>query len=239
MRNISTDENEKVEESFDYINNDNNTDDKYIKEIIPQILEKGVELLNDTGNKIQFFKKQLKNIDDSIQKDENIKNIKNYNEEVNYIRKKLGQKTITDLLNKEKEIFLNFLFLNKLFPSFANIPEKLFNTNVFLEICFIDLINSHNNFLDMDISGQLVLSQYKKYENKSKEFLISKKKYLAPLFKLSITMLDSANIQNIGDKTNNSDNTNIFDLKKYVKELLNFIEKMIKDEDIFDEELKL
>ena len=64
--------------------------------------------------------------------------------------------------------------------------------------------------------------------------------YLTPLFKLSITMLDSANIQN-KEKENIStdDNTNIFDLKKYVKELLNFIEKMIKDENIFDKELKL
>ena len=234
MNNKSINENEKREE------NEKNEEEKYIKELIPQILEKGVELLNDTGNKIQFFKKQLKNIDDTIQKDENIKNIKNFEDEVNYIRKKLGQKVIADLLNKEKEIFLNFLFLNKLFPSFTNIPDKLFNTNVFLEICFMDLINSHNKFLDMDISGQLILSQYKKYENKSIEFLISKRKYLTPLFKLSITMLDSANIQN-KEKENIStdDNTNIFDLKKYVKELLNFIEKMIKDENIFDKELKL
>ena len=234
MNNKSINENEKREE------NEKNEEEKYIKELIPQILEKGVELLNDTGNKIQFFKKQLKNIDDTIQKDENIKNIKNFDDEVNYIRKKLGQKVIADLLNKEKEIFLNFLFLNKLFPSFTNIPDKLFNTNVFLEICFMDLINSHNKFLDMDISGQLILSQYKKYENKSIEFLNSKRKYLTPLFKLSITMLDSANIQN-KEKENIStdDNTNIFDLKKYVKELLNFIEKMIKDENIFDKELKL
>ena len=93
MNNKSINENEKREE------NEKNEEEKYIKELIPQILEKGVELLNDTGNKIQFFKKQLKNIDDTIQKDENIKNIKNFDDEVNYIRKKLGQKVIADLLN--------------------------------------------------------------------------------------------------------------------------------------------
>ena len=224
----------KEEENIKFQNEKKDFDDKYIKEIIPQILEKGVEILNDTGNKIQFFKKQLKQIDESITKDSNIKDIKNFNEEVNYIRKKLGQKMISDLLNKEKEIFLNFIFLNKLFPSYDKIPEKLFNTNTFLEICFIDLINSHNKFLDMEISGQLITSIYKKYLNKSQEFLVSKKKYLIPLFKLSITMLDcSSNIPNI------SNDINIFDLKKYLKDILNFIEIFITNETVLDAELKL
>ena len=208
--------------------------EKYIKELLPQIIEKGVELLNETGNKIQFFKKQLKQIDESLQKDENIKKIKNNLDEINYIREKLGKKMISDLLNKEKEIFLNLSFINKLFPSFSNIPEKLFNTNVFLEICFIDLINSHNKFLDMDISGQLIISQYQKYENKSNEFLISKKKYLIPLLKLSITMLDTSLENN-----NKENNLNIFDLKKYVKNLLNFINKMINNDFVFDNNIKL
>ena len=49
------------------IENDNkNKEDNYIKEIIPQILKKGVEILNDTGNIIQLFEKQLKQIDDSL-----------------------------------------------------------------------------------------------------------------------------------------------------------------------------
>ena len=208
--------------------------EKYIKELLPQIIEKGVELLNETGNKIQFFKKQLKQIDESLQKDENIKKIKNNLDEINYIREKLGKKMISDLLNKEKEIFLNLSFINKLFPSFSNIPEKLFNTNVFLEICFIDLINSHNKFLDMDISGQLIISQYQKYENKSNEFLISKKKYLIPLLKLSITMLDTSLENN-----NKENNLNVFDLKKYVKNLLNFIDKMINNDSVFDNNIKL
>ena len=208
--------------------------EKYIKELLPQIIEKGVELLNETGNKIQFFKKQLKQIDESLQKDENIKKIKNNLDEINYIREKLGKKMISDLLNKEKEIFLNLSFINKLFPSFSNIPEKLFNTNVFLEICFIDLINSHNKFLDMDISGQLIISQYQKYENKSNEFLISKRKYLIPLLKLSITMLDTSLENN-----NKENNLNIFDLKKYVKNLLNFIDKMINNDSVFDNNIKL
>ena len=208
--------------------------EKYIKELLPQIIEKGVELLNETGNKIQFFKKQLKQIDESLQKDENIKKIKNNLDEINYIREKLGKKMISDLLNKEKEIFLNLSFINKLFPSFSNIPEKLFNTNVFLEICFIDLINSHNKFLDMDISGQLIISQYQKYENKSNEFLISKKKYLIPLLKLSITMIDTSLENN-----NKENNLNVFDLKKYIKNLLNFIDKMINNDSVFDNNIKL
>ena len=219
-------ENEKEKEILE--------NEKYIKELLPQIIEKGVELLNETGNKIQFFKKQLKQIDESLQKDENIKKIKNNLDEINYIREKLGKKMISDLLNKEKEIFLNLSFINKLFPSFSNIPEKLFNTNVFLEICFIDLINSHNKFLDMDISGQLIISQYQKYENKSNEFLISKKKYLIPLLKLSITMLDTSLENN-----NKENNLNIFDLKKYVKNLLNFIDKMINNDSVFDNNIKL
>ena len=227
-------EDNKEEENIKFQNEGKNSEDNYIKELIPQILEKGVEIINDTGNKIQFFNKQLKQIDDSINKDLNIKNIKNYDEEVDYIRKKLGQKMISDLLNKEKEIFLNFIFINKLFPSYTNIHDKLFNTNIFLEIKFIDLINSHNKFLDMDISGQLIISQYKKYSNKSNDFLISKKKYLIPLFKLSITMLEySSNIPNV------SNDINIFDLKKYLKDLLDFIEKMITNEIVFDNELKL
>ena len=87
----------------------------------------------------------------------------------------------------------------------------------------------------MDISGQLIISQYHKYDNKSNEFLISKKKYLIPLFKLSITMLDINNILNIDDDIN----INIFDLKKYVKNLLNFIDKMINNGIVFDNVLKL
>ena len=71
------------------IENDNkNKEDNYIKELIPQILEKGVEILNDTGNKKQFFKKKLKQMGNSLLKDENIKDIKNNpNEEVNCIKK--------------------------------------------------------------------------------------------------------------------------------------------------------
>ena len=37
-----------------------------IKESFPKIIEKGIEILNDTGNKIQFFKKQLKQIDNTF-----------------------------------------------------------------------------------------------------------------------------------------------------------------------------
>jgi hypothetical protein len=96
----------------------------------------------------------------------------------------------------------------------------------------------------MDISGQLILSQYKRYENKSKEFLISKKKYITPLLKLSITMLDTSisskeqnNEINLSEKLDNNDN--IFDLKKYLKDLLKFIDKMINNDEVFDNDLKL
>ena len=234
-------ENEEEGKNDENQNNKKNREENYIKEIIPQIIEKGVELLNDTGNKIQFFKKQLKQIDDSLKSDKEIKEIKNIKDEINYIRNKLGKKLITELLNKEKEIFLNLTLLNKLFPSDEYIPEKLFNTNIFLEICFIDLINSHKKILDMDISGQLINYQYNKYLNKSNEFLISKKKYLTSLLKLSITMLDT----NYDDDTiitseeKGEININIFDLKKYVKNLLDFIEKMITNEIVFDTSFKL
>ena len=234
---FNNNEDMKESEIIEEKNDEKKMEENYVKEIIPQIFEKGVEILNDTGNKIQFFKKQLKSIDVSLQSDENIKKINNISDEINYIRNKLGKKLISELLNKEKEIFLNFIFLNKLFPSYTNIPEKLFNTNVFLEICFIDLINSHNKFLDMDISGQLILLQYKKYLNKSPEFLISKKKYLTPLLKISITMLDFSFDKN--KEIKDIDEINLFDLKKYVKNLIEFIENIITNERIFDNIFKL
>ena len=155
------------------------------------------------------------------------------------------KKILTELLNKEKEIFLNLTLLNKLFPSDEYIPEKIFNTNIFLEICFIDIINSHKKFLDMDISGQLINYQYNKYLNKSNEFLLSKKKYLISLLKLSVTMLDTNYdndiIINSEEKNDINDNINIniFDLKKYVKNILDFIEKMITNKIVFDNIFKL
>ena len=179
-----------------------------IKESFPKIIEKGIEILNDTGNKIQFFKKQLKQIDNTFISNEKKTTDNNIN-----IKEKIGKELLADLLNKEKEIFLNLIFLNKLFPSYPNIPDKLFDSNIFLEICFIDLIISHNIFLDLDIAGQLILYQYKKYENKSHEFLNTKKKYLISLLKLSITLLDTS--------------YQTFDLKKYIKDIIIFVEKII------------
>ena len=246
-------ENEEIKESF--LENDNNNEEKTKKEedlneqitnLFPQILEKAVEILNDTGNKIQFFKKTLHQIDESLKNNPNLKNNNNENEKNNDIdiKKNIDKKTINDLLKKEKEIFCNLLFLDKIFPTYTNIPEKLFNTRAFLEICFIDLINSHSSILDMDISGQLILIQYKRYENKPKEFLLSKKKYIIPLLKLSITMLDNSIISkekngiiNLNEKLDNNDN--IFDLKKYVKDLLNFIDKMINNNELLDINFKL
>ena len=243
--------NEKEESQEPFLQNYNNEEkynseeelNEHINNLFPKILEKGVELLNDTGNKIQFFKKTLHQIDESLKNHQNsTKN--NENEKTNEVKNNIDKKTISDLLKKEKEIFCNLTFLNKIFPTYTNIPEKLFNTRAFLEICFIDLINSHSTFLDMDISGQLILIQYKRYENKSKEFLLSKKKYIIPLLKLSITMLDNSIISkekngiiNLNEKMDNNDN--IFDLKKYVKDLLNFIDSMINNNELLDNNFKL
>ena len=47
----------REEEITEEKNDKKNFEENYIKEIIPQIFEKGVEILNDTGNKIQFLKK--------------------------------------------------------------------------------------------------------------------------------------------------------------------------------------
>ena len=243
--------NEKEESQEPFLQNYNNEEkynseeelNEHINNLFPKILEKGVGLLNDTGNKIQFFKKTLHQIDESLKNHQNsTKN--NENEKTNEVKNNIDKKTISDLLKKEKEIFCNLTFLNKIFPTYTNIPEKLFNTRAFLEICFIDLINSHSTFLDMDISGQLILIQYKRYENKSKEFLLSKKKYIIPLLKLSITMLDNSIISkekngiiNLNEKMDNNDN--IFDLKKYVKDLLNFIDSMINNNELLDNNFKL
>ena len=247
---MSTENDSEEEKEFEENRNNNeNAFNEDINELLPKILEKAVEILNDTGNKIQFFKKTLHQIDESIKnnhKSENNNN--NENEKTNNaidLRSQIDKKTIADLLKKEKEIFCNLIFLDKIFPSnITSIPDKLFNTRVFLEICIIDLINSHSQILDMDISGQLILSQYKRYENKSNEFLISKKKYITPLLKLSITMLDTSisskeqnNAINLSEKLDNNDN--IFDLKKYLKDLLKFIDNMINNDEVFDNDLKL
>ena len=231
----------------EYNENNYNYDEKNITELFPKIIEKAVDILNDTGNKIQFFKKTLHQIDESIKKSNNSDHSNKENEkndDVIDLKNKIDKKTVSDLLKKEKEIFLNLTFLNKIFPTFTNIPDKIFNTRTFLEICFMDLINSHSSILDMDISGQLILIQYKRYENKTKEFLISKKKYIIPLLKISITMLDNSIISkekngiiNINEKLENNDN--IFDLKKYVKDLLKFIDNMINDDELFDSIFKL
>ena len=198
------DENEsnKIEDDFndnfdDNGQNENDNKEKDLNDIndlLPKILGKAVEILNDTGNKIQFFKKTLHQMDESLKNNNYLKN-KNKdekNDENINLKNFVDKKTITELLKKEKEIFCNFTFLDKIFPTYTNIPEKLFNTRAFLEICFIDLINSHSSILDMDISGQLVLIQYKRYENKTNEFLLSKKKYIIPLLKISATMLDTS-----------------------------------------------
>ena len=247
---MSTENDSEEEKEFEENRNNNeNAFNEDINELLPKILEKAVEILNDTGNKIQFFKKTLHQIDESVKnnhKSENNNN--NENEKTNNaidLRSQIDKKTIADLLKKEKEIFCNLIFLDKIFPSnITSIPDKLFNTRVFLEICIIDLINSHSQILDMDISGQLILSQYKRYENKSNEFLISKKKYITPLLKLSITMLDTSisskeqnNAINLSEKLDNNDN--IFDLKKYLKDLLKFIDNMINNDEVFDNDLKL
>jgi hypothetical protein len=230
-----SEEEKEIEENR---NNNENAFNEDINELLPKILEKAVEILNDTGNKIQFFKKTLHQIDESIKNNNKSEN-SNENEKTNNaidLRSQIDKKTIADLLKKEKEIFCNLIFLDKIFPSsITSIPDKLFNTRVFLEICIIDLVNAHSQILDMDISGQLILSQYKRYENKSNEFLISKKKYITPLLKLSITMLDTSisskeqnNEINLSEKLDNNDN--IFDLKKYLKDLLKFIDKMINND---------
>ncbi len=174
--------NEKEESQEPFLQNYNNEEkynseeelNEHINNLFPKILEKGVELLNDTGNKIQFFKKTLHQIDESLKNHQNsTKN--NENEKTNEVKNNIDKKTISDLLKKEKEIFCNLAFLNKIFPTYTNIPEKIFNTRTFLEICFMDLIITHSSILDMDISGQLLLMQYKRYENKNIDFLISKK----------------------------------------------------------------
>ena len=245
---MSTENESEEENDIEENRNNENSLNEDINELLPKILEKAVEILNDTGNKIQFFKKTLHQIDESVKNNLNLNSKKNNeNEKTNNVidlRSQIDKKTIADLLKKEKEIFCNLIFLDKIFPSnLTSIPDKLFNTRVFLEICIIDLINAHSQILDMDISGQLILSQYKRYENKSNEFLISKKKYITPLLKLSITMLDTSISSkkndeiNLNEKLDNNDN--IFDLKKYLKDLLKFIDKMINNDQLFDNDLKL
>lgn len=64
------------------------------------------------------------------------------------------------------------------------------------------------------------------------------------MLKLSITMLDTSisskeqnNAINLSEKLDNNDN--IFDLKKYLKDLLKFIDNMINNDEVFDNDLKL
>ena len=205
--------------------------DDTLNDLLPKILEKSIQILNDIGNKIQFLKKTLAKPDIAFTND---------------------KKMIIELLNKEKEIFCNISLLNKIFPKSFKIPDKLYNTRAFLEICFVDLINSKASIFDMDIAGQIILIQYQRYENQSIEFLLSKKKYIIPLLKLSITMLDNNNLDIDNEKNENNekkenDGSNekgenkkeIFDLKKYLKDILKFVDNMINNDKLFDDNFKL
>ena len=67
-------------------------------------MEKLVEILNDTGNKIQFFKKTLYQIDNQIKIIIILNN--NENKKTNNIidlRSQIDKKAIADLLKKKKK----------------------------------------------------------------------------------------------------------------------------------------
>ena len=116
---MSTENDSEEEKENEENENNENSLNENINELLPKILEKAVEILNDTGNKIQFFKKTLHQIDESVKNNHKFEN-NNENEKTNNIidlRSQIDKKTITDLLKKEKEIFCNLIFLDKIFPS--------------------------------------------------------------------------------------------------------------------------
>ncbi len=131
------------------------------KENISKIVMKIIEMVNNVGKKIQEFQfklKQLNNVDKTIIDEKNI-------------LKEISKEEKSQLLNLEKEIEQQIIIVTKFIYNKKEVPEEIFNTISFLQIKFVDLINSYQNILEQNIAGNILKISYTLYLNKEYSFI--------------------------------------------------------------------
>ena len=181
------------------------------RENISKIVMKIIEIINNIGKKIQEFELNLKKI------------FKNENEKKNNEEGKLieiNKEEKSKILNFEKEIEQDIILVSKFIYNKKEVPENIFNTVSFLQIKFIDLVNSYQNFLEQNIGGDILKISYSMYLNKENNFIKTKIKYINYLIKLSFGMIEN--------KGNN------FDLKNYIDDIFSFSETILCNDIIFN-----
>lgn len=188
----------------------------------------------EDNNSVNFFENLIKKLIDCINNiGENIKNFQiklkrlphvdmNQSKPMEEIAPKLPKDQLNELLQFEKDISSKFTFLTGLLTNKVELPDKLFNTLAFLHIKFIDLINSNQYYLEQNICGEILTLAISLYKDKSSEFINTKLKYVDPLLKLSISMIDNVKI----------------DLKTYLLDIFIFTEKIICDSSIGNNDYK-
>ena len=188
----------------------------------------------EDNNSVNFFENLIKKLIDCINNiGENIKNFQiklkrlphvdmNQSKPMEEIAPKLPKDQLNELLQFEKDISSKFTFLTGLLTNKVELPDKLFNTLTFLHIKFIDLINSNQYYLEQNICGEILTLAISLYKDKSSEFINTKLKYVDPLLKLSISMIDNVKI----------------DLKTYLLDIFIFTEKIICDSSIGNNDYK-
>ena len=172
-------------------------------ENISKIVMKIIEMVNNVGKKIQEFQLILKQLN---------------NKDINKIDEKniLGEITKEEkskLLNLEKEIEQQIIIVTKFIYNKKEVPDNIFNTISFLQIKFVDLINSYQNILEQNIAGDILKISYTLYLNKENSFIKSKIKYINNLIQLSFGIIENKGIN--------------FDLKNYIVDIFTFVEKIL------------
>ena len=178
-------------------------------ENISKIVMKIIEMVNNVGKKIQEFQLILKQLN---------------NKDINKIDEKniLGEITKEEkskLLNLEKEIEQQIIIVTKFIYNKKEVPDNIFNTISFLQIKFVDLINSYQNILEQNIAGDILKISYTLYLNKENSFIKSKIKYINNLIQLSFGIIENKGIN--------------FDLKNYIDDIFTFVEKILCNDIIF------
>ena len=179
------------------------------KDNIYKIVMKIIEMVNNVGKKIQAFQLILKQLNN---RDKNKINEKNILEEISKEEK-------NKLLNLEKEIEQEIIIVTKFIYNKKEVPEDIFNTISYLQIRFVDLINSYQYILEQNIAGDILKLSYSLYLNKDNLFIKSKIKYINYLLQLSFGIIENQGIN--------------FDLKNYIDDIFAFAEKILCNDIIF------
>ena len=122
-------------------------------------------------------------------------------------------------MNLEKEIEQQIIIVTKFIYNKKEVPDNIFNTISFLQIKFVDLINSYQNILEQNIAGDILKISYTLYLNKENSFIKSKIKYINNLIQLSFGIIENKGIN--------------FDLKNYIDDIFTFVEKILCNDIIF------